>query len=108
MDTLSHLEVPLYRDAVTLYRVEPYQKKELLEENASLLLYGNRLQAGEKTLFFADIRVITVLGKNKLNIYHADALYQIKGDARFNALKYMNIFFRNRNQNAGEGDFLGI
>lgn len=108
LDTLSHLETPLYRDAVTLFRVEPYKRKELLEENANLLLYGNRLQAGEKTLFFDDIRVITVLGKNKLNIYHADALYQIKGDARFNAVKYMNIFFRNRNQNAGEGDFLGI
>ena len=108
LDTLSHLETHLYRDTVTLFRVEPYQKKELLEENASLLLYGNRLQAGEKTLFFEDIRVITVLGKNKLNVYHADALYQIKGDARFNAVKYMNIFYRNRNQNAGEGDFLGI
>ena len=108
LDTLSQLETPLYRDTVTFSRVEPYKRKELLEENANLLLYGNRLQAGEKTLFFDDIRVITVLGKNKLNIYHADALYQIKGDARFNAVKYMNIFFRNRNQNAGEGDFLGI
>ena len=108
LDTLSHLETPLYRDTVTLSRVEPYKHKELLEENATLCLYGNRLQAGTKTLFFDDIRVITVLGKNKLNVYHADALYQIKGDARFNGVKYMNIYWRNKNQIAGDGDFLGI
>ena len=108
LDTLSYLEKPLYRDQVTLSRVEPYKRKELLEEDVPLLLYGNRLQAGSKTLFFEDIRVITVLGKNKLNLYHTDALYQIKGDARFNGLKYMNIYWRNKNQIAGEGDFLGI
>ena len=108
VETLSHLETPFYRDTVTLSRVEPYKKKEVLEENATLLLYGNRLQAGAKTLFFEDIRVITVLGKNKLNIYHKDDLYQIKGDCRFNALKYMNLYWRNKNQTAGGGDFLGI
>ena len=108
LDTRAHLEAPLYRDAVMLSRVEPYKKKVVLEENAQLLLYGNRLQAGDRTLFFEDIRVITVLGKNKLNVYHADGIYQIKGDERFNGLKYMNIFFRHKNQLAGEGDFLGI
>ena len=87
--------------------VEPYKHKVVLEKEAKLVLYGNRIQAGNKTLFFDDINVITVLGKNKLNIYHRDALYQIKGDARFNALKYMNIFYRRKNQATG-GDFLGI
>ena len=54
------------------------------------------------------VGAVVVLGKNKLNIYHKDALYQIKGDAHFNGLKYMNIFYRNQNQRAGDGDFLGI
>lgn len=108
LDTAAHTETPLYRDTASISLVEPYKRKVLLEENANLLLYGNRIQAGDKTLFFEDIRVITVLGKNKLNIYHADALYQIKGGSRFNGLKYMNIFYRNKNQRAGEGDFLGI
>ena len=108
LDTSAHLETHLYRDAADFSLVEPYKRKVLLEENANITLYGNRLQAGDKTLFFDDISVITVLGKNKLNIYHADALYQIKGDCRFNALKYMNIFYRHKNQKAGSGDFLGI
>ncbi len=108
LDTTAHIETPLYRDTADFSLVEPYKRKVLLEENAKLTLYGNRIQVGDQTLFFEDIQVITVLGKNKLNIYHTDALYQIKGDCRFNALKYMNIFYRNKNQNAGDGDFLGI
>ena len=108
LDTTAHIETPLYRDTADFSMVEPYKRKVLLEENAKLSLYGNRIQVGDKTLFFEDISVITVLGKNKLNIYHTDALYQIKGDCRFNALKYMNIFYRNKNQKAGAGDFLGI
>ncbi len=107
LDTQAHVETPLYRDTVTVSLVEPYKRKIVLEEDASAMLYGNRIQAGDKTLFFEDISVITVLGKNKLNVYHRDALYQIKGGSRFNALKYMNIFYRNRNQRTG-GDFLGI
>lgn len=107
LDTQSYLEQPLYEDTAAVSVVEPCKRKLPLEEDTKILLYGNRIQAGKLTLFFADIRVITVLGKNKLNIYHADNLYQIKGDARFNALKYMNIFYRHKNQAAG-GTFLGM
>lgn len=108
LDTHAYLETPLYRDTATISEIEPYKKKHLLEEHAKIALYGNRLQLGKLTLFFDDIRVITVLGKNKVNVYHSDGLYQIKGDARFNGLKYMNIFYRYKNQQTGEGDFLGI
>ena len=108
IDTFAHLEQPLFEDIADLSLVEPYKKKVPVAKDAHFLLYGNRIQAGDKTLFFEDISVITVLGKNKLNVYHTDALYQIKGDCRFNALKYMNLFYRHKNQKAGQGDFLGI
>ena len=108
LDTGAYLTEPLYRDTVMLSEVQPYKKKIPLGKRVPLALYGNRLQAGDRTLFFDDIRVITVLGKNKLNIYHTDGIYQIKGEPRFNGLKYMNIFYRYKNQQAGEGDFLGI
>ena len=109
-DTTEDIVNPLFRDTATLSRVEPYKHKVLLQKDVPLLLYGNRIQAGDLTLHFEDINVITVLGKNKLNIYHKDALYQIKGtDPRFNGLKYMNIFFRHKNQlHDPESDFLGI
>ena len=109
IDTAANLEIPMYRDTATVSIVELYKRKNVLEEDAALALYGNRIQAGKKTLFFDDISVVTVLGKNKLNIYHADGLYQFKGGKRFNALKYMNIFYRSKNQSAGQdGKFLGI
>ena len=109
LDTSACIETPLYRETGTLSLVEPLKAKRVLEKDVSLTLYGNRLQAGSLTLFFEDISVMTVLGKNKLNVYHAEGLYQITGNCRFNALKYMNIFFRNKNQRTGTGsDFLGI
>jgi len=109
LDTAAYTEKPMYRETASVSLVEPYRHKTVLEEGAEIALYGDRIQAGEKTLYFRDIRVITVLGKNKLNIYHSDALYQIKGGSRFNALKYMNIFFRHKNQQSGtNSDFLGI
>lgn len=108
LDTTAFIEKPAYQDTVNISEVELFSHKRPLEKNATIAIYGNRLQLGKLTLSFEDIRVITVLGKNKLNIYHNDGVYQVKGDKRFNGLKYMNIFWRSKNQQAGQGDFLGI
>ena len=109
-DTTQDIVKPLFRDTVTISTVEPYKRKILLQKDVPALLYGNRMQVGELTLHFEDINVVTVLGKNKLNIYHKDGLYQVKGtDPRFNGLKYMNIFFRHKNQLSDpDSRFLGI
>lgn len=110
LDTFAYLETPIYRDIVSLHKVNAYQSKELLQETAQLALFGDRLVAGDLVLPFEKISVITVLGKNKLNIYHQGTIYQIKGDKRFNALKYMNLFYRHQNQVTGDehNEFLGI
>ena len=52
----------------------------------------------------------TVLGKNKVNIYFGDKLYQLKGDKRFNGLKYVNLFHRHKNIVKGNEhvEFLGL
>ena len=86
------------------------EKKTVLKENCRFSLYGNRLQADDMTFFFDDVSVMTVLGKNKLNIYHKDGLYQVKGDSRFNALKYVNFYYRYKNISRGneDGKFLGL
>ena len=51
-----------------------------------------------------------VLGRNKLNIYHKDMVYQFRGSKRFNALKYVNLFYHYKNQERGDvnGEFLGL
>ncbi len=107
LDPEAHITKPLYQEAVMLSSVVANEKKTVLKKACILSLYGNRLQADDITLFFDDITVVTVLGKNKLNIYHKDALYQVKGDYRFNALKYMNLFYRYKNRGT-DNTFLGI
>ena len=59
---------------------------------------------------FGEIDAVTVLGRNKLNVYHGGKIYQFKGDKRFNALKYVHIFHRYKNLQKGEGNgkFLGL
>lgn len=109
-DTLSYLNDPIYTDTVQLSRVSAYSHKEILMDSAQLTLYGDRLEIGNLRLPHRDTNVITILGKNKLNIYHQGTIYQISGSKRFNALKYMNLFYRHKNQTTGETDnaFLGI
>ena len=104
----------MYTENAGLYEVIPYKKKNLLCDKAILSLYGDRLEIKTKdastTYSFEDLSTVTVLGKNKLNIYAGEHIYQIKGDKRFNALKYVHIYHRYKNIKAGEKDveFLGL
>lgn len=110
LDVLQHTQAPLYRDTARLSEVVVYKKKLLLHKAAQVELYGDRLVLGDMVLPFGELETVTVLGKNKLNIYHGKRLYQLKGGKRFNALKYVHIFYRHRNIIRGDSDgkFLGI
>ncbi len=114
LDVLSYTDEPLYREEGDIYKVIPYQKKQLITKGAKILLYGDRLEMtvdGEEKVFrFEDTAAITLLGKNKLNIYYYDTIYQIKPPKRFNALKYINIYHRHKNITKGDsyGKFLGL
>ena len=114
-DPLSHTDAPLYRESASLSSVHVYQKKELLREKTAITLYGDRIcfdegSADALVFRFDEMDAFTVLGKNKLNIYHGKELYQVKGDKRFNALKYVNLFYRYKNVIKGEEheQFLGL
>jgi hypothetical protein len=68
-------------------------------------------EQGEAQVYpFSEVNAITILGKNKLNIYHDKHIYQLKGDKRFNGLKYVNIFHRYRNttKDGEQSTFLGL
>lgn len=111
LDVLSMTEEPIYTDTVQLSEVMVYDRKHLLEKRVGVRLYGDRIELENgMTLAFDDIQVAAVLGKNKLNLYYGEKLYQFKGDKRFNALKYVNLFFRYKNMKEGnpDGKFLGL
>ena len=115
MDTRDYCATPLYTDRVSLSDVEVYKSKTVLREDCELALYGDKLvidggKSHALVLPFDEIVAISVLGRNKLNVYHGERLYQIKSDKRFNALKYVNIFYRSKSVRKGVlyGEFLGL
>ena len=114
LDVTKYDTEPLYVERGDFYEVIPCERKDLIEKNVEIKLFGNRLELlvnGETQIYSFDDRVtLTVLGKNKINIYHGDKLYQIKSDKRFNALKYVHIYHRYKNIVKGEEHvkFLGL
>lgn len=115
LDVTKFTDSPLHTDNAALRQVFVFKSKTLLCKKAKISLYGNRIvidggDFGLLDLSFDEIGSVTVLGKNKLNIYYQDKLYQLKGDKRFNALKYVNLYFRYKNITRGESDdkFLGL
>lgn len=112
LDTLALTQTPIIRDTCALCQVALYSKKQCLAENVELALYGDRIEMTggcNKTFHFAEISTITILGKNKLDIYHEDVVYQIQSDKRFNALKYLNLYHRYKNLSSNKNEtFLGL
>ena len=113
LDPRSMTEQPIIRDKCSLYQVSLYSKKQLIAENVELTLYGDRIEMSgsfQDVFHFGETENITILGKNKLNVYRADMVYQIQSDKRFNALKYLNFFHRYKNLTAENNDtgFLGL
>ena len=115
LDVTQLTAEPLFRDEAKMSEVIVYKRKELLREKTQIALYGDRVvfdegKENEMVVSFADADAVTVLGKNKLNIYFDKHVYQLKGDKRFNALKYVHFCYRCKNILRGEPDdqFLGI
>ncbi|MBR5468527.1 MAG: 1-acyl-sn-glycerol-3-phosphate acyltransferase [Firmicutes bacterium] len=114
-DLSQYENVPVFCDTASLRQVFVNKFKKLLRESAEMKLYGNRVvldegKENEMVLSFDDITTVTVLGKNKLNIYYKNDVYQFKGSKRFNAVKYVNIYYRYCNIKKGDtnGKFLGL
>ena len=115
LNVLEYTQKPLFRDTVTLKEVVIRKNKNVLKENSEALLYGDRIVIDEGkdeewSVPFSEISAVSVLGKNKANVYHGTEVYQISGSKRFNALKYVNIYYRWKNITEGniDGKFLGL
>lgn len=114
-DSRLYTDKPIYTEKVNFSEVILYKNKELIEEDVTLELYGDRITVSGKsfekmTFNFDTTPAITVLGKNKLDVYSGGRVYQIKGDKRFCALKYVNLYHRYKNitTEVENGRFLGI
>ena len=106
------LDTPLYIDKVSLSQVIVGKRKKPICKKATLAMYVDRIEvvSGKRHLVFTyqDVTGMAVMGRNKLN-FHCEGIFQVKGNKRFNALKYMNIFYHYKNvKEADNGTFLGI
>ena len=111
LDVTQFTEEPVFTDKADISEVIVYQNKIPFRQNSTIRLYGDRIVFDDDmVLNFDDISVVAVLGKNKANIYWQDKIYQLKGNERFNALKYVNLYYRYINIKEGntDGKFLGL
>jgi len=115
VNVLDYAEKPIFRDRVKISKVIIRKKKEPFIDDAEFALYGNRIAVDEGTekewnIPFEEVSVAAVLGRNKLNIYYGNKIYQLKGGKRFNALKYVHIYHRYTNitKGAENEQFLGL
>jgi len=114
LDLSPYFDEPMYTDSASVYEVALYKNKLPLGKSCDIKLYGNRITVSKDCEFnfpFDEVSAVTVLGRNKLNIYHNKKVYQIKGDKRMNALKFVNIFYAYKGLQKGDknnGKFLGL
>ncbi len=110
LDTTAYMETPLYDEICDVRKVILYKNKVPFMKNARIRIYGDRFRMNDLVLPFEELSTVTVLGRNKLNIYHGEQVYQFKGGKSFNALKYMNLYCRSKNLARGDNDgkFLGL
>lgn len=113
LDPMQYVDEPMYRDTADFSEVIVYKRKQKICDDAQIALYGDRITVKigeeEQTFPFDALSAVSVLGKNKLNIYQSTQTWQFKGDCRFNALKYVNVFYQYKNCKEGKhGTFLGL
>ena len=86
-----------FEDTANLSEVIPYKNKRLIEKGVKMSLFVDKIVTNEVEYPFDQLLGVTVLGKNKLNIYHDGRILQLKGSKRFCALKYVNFYNHYKN-----------
>ena len=113
-DTTVMTEEPVWVDTADYSEVIPYEKKKPIAEKCRVELYGDRITVssdGYTDVFrFDECFAVTVLGRNKVNIYRQDKIYQLKGGKELNGVKFVHFFNRYKNITKGDPDskFLGL
>lgn len=114
IDTTLLTDTPVWVEQSALFEVLPYKRKRTIAENCRVELFGDRIAlCGDginEVFLFSNCSAVTVLGRNKVNIYRAGKIYQLKGGKELNAIKFVHFYNRFKNINKGDidGEFLGL
>lgn len=110
----GYVEKPVFTDESSLSEVVVYKRKTLIEKSVKVSLYGDKIVVDTKkerlVWNFSDITAASVLGRNKVNVYLSDKIYQFKSNKSFNAIKYVNFYYAYQNSIKGDSNeqFLGL
>lgn len=109
LDLRTLTDSPVWTETVRVSRVHLNKYKQLLKKEARVSLYGDRITLDDRIFPFETLSAVTLLGKNKVNLYLGDEILQLKGSKRFNGLKYVNFYHRYQNIRTGDNnEFLGL
>ena len=112
LDLNKYSETPVFEETVCFRENIYCEKKIIIDEKAQFGIYADhfllKTVKGDFKFTFTDVESATVLGKNKLNIYIDNHIFQISGDKHFNALKYLNIYFATKTDEKTDEAFLGL
>ena len=117
LDLSPYGDTPLFSNEVEFIEVIVYKEKRILAERAIISGFSDRLELKgddiDMTFPYSEVKGATAVGRNKMNFYFGDHVYQIKGvkgDKRLCALKYMNLYYHAENVRKEENDakFLGL
>lgn len=105
---------PICSDFIKYTEVIPYKKKICISKDAKFTMYNDKfvIKYGnvKEEIYFDTVTSMAVLGRNKINMYIKDKIFQIKSGKRFCALKYVNLYFHyiNSKKEVTNGEFLGL
>lgn len=114
LDMESFGDAVIYQDTVQ-YSENIYCKHKIkIDASAKLSVYKDRFEVetskGTDVYPFAKLYSATVLGRNKLNLYIDNHIFQFCGSKHFNPVKYLNLYFHAVGQGKGQNNdgFLGL
>ena len=114
IDVTTLTDAPIWTDTSSFSEVIPYKKKRPIAEKSTVELYGDKITVKadgvDEVFTFDTCSAVTVLGRNKVNIYSGNKIYQLKGGKEFNAVKFVHFYHRHLNIKKGDinGKFLGL
>lgn len=114
LSLLNRLEEEVFTtDIISFYSIIPRKKKVCIAKQVIIKLHPNHYElvyeGVSKRFFFKDIVSAGIFGKNKIDFFTKDIAYQIKANRRFNALKYVQFFYKYKSEMEGiHNEFLGL
>ena len=102
------LDQVIFEDKGNLFLIVPRKRKQMIFKDCDIKLFKDRIELiglkDQITIKLEDIVSSGVFGKNKVNFFTKDNTYQIKSDEHFNALKYVEIVYKYKQEIGGNSD----